>query len=105
MRRDFTYIDDIVDGTLAALDRPVPFEVFNLGNSEPVDLLVFIGLLEEALGQKAEKRMMPMQPGDVPETFADIQDAKASLGFSPRTPLREGITRFVAWYRSHYGRP
>ena len=102
MKRDFTYIDDIVDGTMAALKRPVPFEVFNLGNSNAVDLMEFIGMLEEELGRKAEKNMLPIQPGDVPETFADIESAKKSLGFNPKTPLREGIKRFVAWYREYY---
>jgi len=102
MKRDFTYIDDIVDGTMAALKRPVPFEVFNLGNSNAVDLMEFIGMLEEELGRKAEKNMLPIQPGDVPETFADIESAKKSLGFNPKTHLREGIKRFVAWYREYY---
>ncbi len=103
MKRDFTYIDDIVDGTMAALKRPVPFEVFNLGNSNAVELMEFISILEEELGRKAEKNMLPIQPGDVPETFADIESAKKSLGFSPKTPLREGIKRFVSWYKEYYG--
>jgi UDP-glucuronate 4-epimerase len=102
MRRDFTYIDDIVDGTISALHRAVPYEIFNLGNSGPVGLLEFIGLLEEVIGRKAGKIMMPMQPGDVAETAADIDKSRELLGFNPKTPLREGIKRFVAWYREYY---
>jgi len=102
MKRDFTYIDDIVEGTIAALKRPVPYEVFNLGNSDSVHLLDFIRILEEELGQEAEKNMMSMQPGDVAETAADIQKSRKLLGFNPKTPLREGIKKFVAWYRQYY---
>lgn len=102
MKRDFTYIDDIVEGTIAALERAAPYEIFNLGNSEPVHLLEFIRLLEGELGQEAEKNMMPMQPGDVLETAADIQRSRELLGFDPKTPLKEGIRRFVAWYREYY---
>jgi UDP-glucuronate 4-epimerase len=102
MKRDFTYIDDIVEGTIAALKRPVPYEIFNLGNSDSVHLLDFIHILEEELGQEAEKNMMPMQPGDVAETTADIQKSRKLLGFNPKTPLREGIKKFVAWYRQYY---
>jgi len=102
MKRDFTYIDDIVEGTIAALKRPAPYEVFNLGNSNSVDLLEFIRTLEEELGLEAVKNMMPMQPGDVPLTSADIEKSKRLLGFNPRTPLRKGIRNFVAWYRDFY---
>ncbi|MCP4665467.1 MAG: NAD-dependent epimerase [Deltaproteobacteria bacterium] len=102
MKRDFTYIDDVVDGTIKALESPVPFEIFNLGNSNMVGLLDFIGLLEEELGQVAEKKMMPIQPGDVPETSADIEKSEQLLGFKPKTPLKEGIRKFVAWYREYY---
>ncbi|MDY6971279.1 MAG: NAD-dependent epimerase [Thermodesulfobacteriota bacterium] len=102
MKRDFTYIDDIVDGTISALKRPVPFDIFNLGNSNSVQLMEFIRILEEELGQTAEKKMMPMQPGDVPETAADIQRSRELLGFSPKTPLHEGIKKFVEWYRDYY---
>ncbi len=102
MKRDFTYIDDIVEGTISALKRPVPYEIFNLGNSNSVDLLDFIRILEEELGQKAQKNMLPMQPGDVEETTADIQKSRKRLGFNPQTPLREGIKNFVAWYRQYY---
>jgi UDP-glucuronate 4-epimerase len=102
MKRDFTYIDDIVEGTIATLERAVPYEIFNLGNSNPVGLLEFIGLLEEELGLEAKKNMMPMQPGDVAETAADITSSTELLGFRPKTPLREGIRKFVAWYREYY---
>lgn len=102
MRRDFTYIDDIVDGTIAALERPAPYEIFNLGNSNSVGLLEFISTLEEELGQEAEKKLMPMQPGDVADTAADITKSRKLLGFDPKTPIREGIRKFVAWYRDYY---
>lgn len=102
MRRDFTYIDDIVDGTIRAIERPAPYEIFNLGNSDSVALLDFIRVIEEELGQEAEKNMMPLQPGDVPETVADIRRSRELLGFNPRTPLREGIRKFILWYREYY---
>jgi UDP-glucuronate 4-epimerase len=102
MKRDFTYIDDIISGTIAAMERPVPYEVFNLGNSDTVGLLDFIGIIEEILGKKAEKILLPLQPGDVAETSADIEKSKKMLGFKPVTSLREGIRKFVEWYRSYY---
>ncbi len=102
MRRDFTYIDDIVDGTVRAIERPVPYEIFNIGNSDSVGLMEFIGIIEEELGKKAEKIMLPLQPGDVAETTADIGKSEKMLGFHPRTPLREGIRNFIAWYRDYY---
>jgi UDP-glucuronate 4-epimerase len=102
MKRDFTYIDDIVDGTIAALRRPARYDLFNLGNSHSIALLDFIRILEEELGRKAEKNMLPMQPGDVAETAADIEKSRESLNFSPKTPLKEGIKKFVAWYRGYY---
>jgi len=105
MKRDFTYIDDIVDGTIAALKRAVPYEIFNLGNSQTVELLDFIRILEEVLGQEAQKNMMPIQPGDVPETAADIRKSRELLGFDPKTPLEKGIRRFVRWYREYYNQP
>ncbi|MBU0735520.1 MAG: GDP-mannose 4,6-dehydratase [Proteobacteria bacterium] len=103
MKRDFTYIDDIVDGTIRAIERAVPYEIFNLGNSDPVGLLDFIHCIEEELGEQAEKKMLPLQPGDVPETTADIRKSRELLGFDPKTPLREGIKKFIAWYREYYG--
>jgi len=105
MKRDFTYIDDIVHGTIAALQRAVPYDVFNLGNSQSVELLDFIRILEGALGQEAQKNMMPMQPGDVPETAADIRKSRELLGFDPKTSLEEGTRKFVAWYREYYRQP
>lgn len=103
MKRDFTYIDDIVEGTIAALEKPSPYEIFNLGNSNTVELLDFIGIIEDELGLEAQKNMMPLQPGDVLETSADIQKSKEMLGFSPKTSIKEGIVKFLAWYRDHYG--
>lgn len=103
MRRDFTYIDDIVQGVLASMDRPVPYAIYNLGNSRAVDLLYFIECIEKALGKKAEKKMLPMQPGDVVETYADISESERDLGFQPTTRIEEGIARFISWYKSYYG--
>ena len=103
MKRDFTYIDDIVEGTMAALKRPSTFELFNLGNSDPVELLDFIAAIEEGLGKKAKRNMMPIQPGDVPATAADIEKSKELLGFNPKTHIKEGIKNFLSWYRDYYG--
>jgi UDP-glucuronate 4-epimerase len=108
MARDFTYVDDIVAGTVAALDRPPPPElaprhrIYNLGNSHPEKLTDFIAELEALLGITAEKRLLPMQPGDVAETFADIEPSHRDLGYSPATPLAEGLARFVAWYKAYH---
>lgn len=120
MRRDFTYIDDIVEGTLKALDRAAaadpgfdpgspdpgsssaPWRVYNIGNHEPVELLRFIELLEDALGRKAVKKMMPMQPGDVADTFADVDALERDTGFRPKIRLAEGVRRFVEWYGAYY---
>jgi UDP-glucuronate 4-epimerase len=103
MKRDFTYIDDIVQGVLASLDKPTPYAIYNLGNSRTVDLLYFIECIEKALGKKAEKKLLPMQPGDVAETFADISVSQRDLGFQPTTRIEEGIEHFIRWYRSFYG--
>ncbi len=104
MKRDFTYIDEIVDGVLAALFRPGLdlCEVINLGHNHPEDLLHMIRLLADCLGAEPRLEMLPMQPGDVPATYADISRARARLGFEPRTPLAEGLPRFVAWYREYH---
>ncbi|MGD8229867.1 MAG: NAD-dependent epimerase [Desulfobacteraceae bacterium] len=102
MKRDFTYVDDVVEGTITALERPFAYEVFNLGNSDPIELMDFIGIIEEELGREAQKNLMPLQPGDVLETSADIGKSKDMLGFSPKTPIREGIKKFLAWYREYY---
>ncbi len=104
MERDFTYIDDIVDGVLSALEIPLDNEVFNLGNHTPVNLMYVIHTLEEILGVKAEMNMLPMQPGDVKRTYADIDKANKILGFEPRTSIEEGMKLFVDWYREYHDR-
>ncbi len=103
MRRDFTYVDDIVQGVVAALDRPAAgHRVYNLGNNRAEPLLRFIAVIETALGRKAIVELKPMQKGDVKETFADIEDTSHDLGFRPTTPIDIGIPRFVEWYREFY---
>lgn len=110
MRRDFTYIDDIVAGVLAALENPPqaadgepPAAIYNLGNSYAEDLMRFIAVLEKALGQKAIVDLQPLQPGDVPETYADIAASTRDLGFKPATGIEQGIPKFVEWYREYCG--
>jgi UDP-glucuronate 4-epimerase len=103
MERDFTYIDDIVEGTLRVLDRPAPYAIYNIGNHTPVGLLEYIGALERALGRKAALEMKPMQPGDVKSTYADTRALERAVGFSPSTPLAEGLARFAAWFKKYYG--
>ncbi|HBH26084.1 MAG TPA: protein CapI [Rhodospirillaceae bacterium] len=104
MRRDFTYIDDIVAGTIAALDRPEPgHRVFNLGGHRPERLTDFLAAIEAAVGKKAVVEMGPMQPGDVAETYADIAATTAALGWVPATPMANGVSKFVHWYRYFYG--
>jgi len=113
MWRDFTYIDDIVSGVLKALDRPPssdsreagtpPHALYNLGNNKSEKLTDFIAGIEKALGKKAEKIMAPMQPGDVPATYADIDASTRDLGFAPTTPISAGIPKFVAWFKDYYG--
>lgn len=100
--RDFTYIDDIVDGIVSSLFRTEleGYEIINLGNNQPVNVLTFITILEELAGRPAKKKMAPAQPGDVVSTFADITRAQAKLGFHPRTDLRAGLSRFATWYLS-----
>jgi UDP-glucuronate 4-epimerase len=102
MRRDFTYVTDIVDGIVAALDKGYPYEVFNLGDSHPTQLTRFIALLEKSLGRKAERNLLPLQPGDVLTTAADIASSRKKLGFRPKVRLEDGVPRFVAWYREHH---
>lgn len=120
MRRDFTYVDDIVEGVVRALDRPAvpdaawtgdqpdpssssaPYRLYNIGNHQPVELMRFIEVLEQALGKKAEKKLLPLQAGDVPATYADIADLTRDVGFKPATPIEVGIRRFVEWYRAYY---
>lgn len=102
MKRDFTYIDDIVQGTAAAVDLGAAYEIFNLGNNRPIKLLYLIHLLEEALGKEAIKEMLPMQAGEVVETFADIEKSRQQLGFHPSVSIEEGIARFVDWFRRYH---
>ena len=120
MKRDFTYIDDIVEGVIRTLDRTacanlgydanqadpassnVPYRVFNIGNNDPVPLLDFIAAVEDALGMKAEKRLLPMQDGDVPATYADTTLLNEWVGFAPSTTVQDGVARFVTWYRKYY---
>lgn len=108
MARDFTYVDDIVAGVLAALDRPpsaaagAPHAVYNLGNHRPVALRRFLAVLEAALGRDAEVRLAPLPPGDVVRTCADIEASQRDLGFEPRTPIEVGLPRFVDWYREYH---
>jgi UDP-glucuronate 4-epimerase len=113
--RDFTYVDDIVEGVIRVLDKPafpspsqdsggdVPYRIFNIGNNQPVKLMAYIEAIEQALGMEARKNFLPMQPGDVPATFADTSELDAWVGFKPDTPLDTGVSRFVAWYRGYYG--
>ena len=120
MTRDFTYIDDIVEGVIRVLDRPAeadptfdparpdpgtsnaPYRVFNIGNSQPTPLNDYIEALEEALGKKAQRNLLPMQPGDVQATSADTTELDNWVGFKPNTPVKEGVRRFVEWYREYY---
>jgi UDP-glucuronate 4-epimerase len=110
MKRDFTYIDDIVAGVVAALDRPPAaaagesrHKVYNLGGNRTERLMDYIGIIEQALGREAEKVMLPLQVGDVPETSADITESARDLGFDPRTPISEGLPRFIQWYKTYHG--
>ncbi|NLX90410.1 MAG: NAD-dependent epimerase [Firmicutes bacterium] len=120
MKRDFTYIDDIVEGIVRLIDRVpqpdphwdgtrphpgrscAPYRIYNIGNNRPVELLYFIEVLERNLGKKAKKELLPMQPGEVPETYADIDDLTRETGFRPKTGIEEGIEKFVAWYKDYY---
>ncbi|MDP2794829.1 MAG: NAD-dependent epimerase [Sulfurisoma sp.] len=121
MRRDFTYIDDIAEGTVRVIDRPsaantafdaanpdpgtswAPYRVFNIGNHAPVGLMDYIKSLETALGREARKNFLPLQDGDVPASFADTEELRLHTGFAPATPVADGVNRFVAWYRDYYG--
>jgi UDP-glucuronate 4-epimerase len=120
-QRDFTYVDDAVEGVLRVLDLPptpdptwsgdapdpgtssAPYRIFNLGNSQPVALRRFVQVLEECLGTRAQTRLQPPQPGDVPVTFAEMTDLCRATGFAPSTPIEDGVARFVAWYRDYHG--
>jgi len=121
MRRDFTYIDDIVEGMVRLLDKPpvsnpnwdrmspdpsssyAPYKIYNIGNNQPVKLLDFIETLESLIGVKAKMEFLPMQPGDVEATYADIDDLQKAVGFHPSTSIEDGLRKFVEWYRSYYG--
>lgn len=112
MKRDFTYVDDIIEGVIRVADRvPEPcetgakYKVYNIGNNEPVELERFISVLEDALGKKAVKNYLPMQPGDVVATYADVDDLMRDVGFRPSTPIEDGVAKFVAWYRDYHGIP
>ncbi len=120
MRRDFTYIDDIVEGVIRVMDRPAapndawssdqpdpgtsraPYRIYNIGNHQPVELRRFIEVIESVVGRKATLNLLPMQPGDVPATYADIDDLTRDVGFAPSTPIEDGVARFYEWYRSYY---
>ncbi len=120
MRRDFTYVDDIVEGVIRTLDHPAepnpawsgnkpdpgtssaPARIYNIGNHQPVELLRFIEVLEQTIGKKAKKKLLPIQPGDMPATYADIEDLSRDVGFKLATPIEVGIPRFVQWYREFY---
>jgi len=119
-RRDFTYIDDIVEGVIRTLDNVAkpnpswsgahpdpgtshaPYRVYNIGNNTPVELARYIEILESCLGRTAKKNLLPLQPGDVPDTYADVSDLAADVAYSPATPVEEGVARFVEWYREYY---
>ena len=120
MTRDFTYIDDVVEGILRISDKipqpnrswsgetpdpatsPAPYRLYNIGNHQKVDLLHFIAVLEETLGKRAKMRLQPMQPGDVPATYADVDDLIEDIGFKPVTAIEVGVKRFVEWYLDYY---
>lgn len=115
-QRDFTYVDDIIEGVVRVLDHlptttdspsapaieRVPYQLYNIGNNQPVPLMVYIQTLEEVLGKKAQLQLLPLQPGDVPDTYADISELEQAVGFRPSTTVRTGIERFVAWYLEYY---
>jgi len=121
MRRDFTYVDDVVESVVRLVDRPAapnpqwsgdhpdpatssaPYRIYNIGNNNPVELLHVVAELEKCLGKKAKRELLPMQPGDVPETYADVDDLMRDVGFRPSTPVETGIRNFVDWYRAYTG--
>ncbi len=120
MRRDFTFVDDVVEAVVRLIGRPAaanpqwtgsqpdpassaaPWRVYNIGNNQPVEVLEVVALIEQALGRKAERELLPMQPGDVPATYADVDDLMREVGFRPATPIKTGVERFVAWYRDYH---
>jgi UDP-glucuronate 4-epimerase len=111
LERDFTYIDDIVEGVVRVIDSPktsslqfggTPYKIYNIGNGKPIKLMDFIETLETALGKRAEKEFLPMQPGDVLKTFADVSALKKDFGYAPNTPLKSGVEEFVKWYQGYF---
>jgi UDP-glucuronate 4-epimerase len=120
MRRDFTYVDDVVESVVRLIDRPAkvdqkfssvspdpgassaPWRVYNIGNNKPVELLEVVRLLEEAIGKKAKRELLPMQAGDVPATYADVDDLMREVNFRPATAITEGVVRFIDWYRKYH---
>jgi UDP-glucuronate 4-epimerase len=122
-KRDFTFVEDIAEGVVRAMDRvaqpdpkwdsndpdpatsSAPFRIYNIGNNRPVQLMRYIEVLEECLGRKAQMNMLPLQLGDVPETSADIEDLATAVGYRPATPVEVGVRRFVDWYLEYYGSP
>jgi UDP-glucuronate 4-epimerase len=119
-RRDFTYIDDIVEGIIRVLDRPpqpnldwssddpdpatskAPWKIYNIGNNQPVELMYYIELLEENLEKKTKKNLLPLQPGDVPDTYADVDDLMRDVGFKPKITVEQGIAKFAEWFKEYY---
>jgi UDP-glucuronate 4-epimerase len=120
MKRDFTYVDDVVQAVVRLIDRPAqgdpawssdapdpsrssaPWRVYNIGNNSPVEVLEVVRILEQAIGKKAIRELLPMQPGDVPATYADVDDLMRDVGFKPSTPIAEGIAQFIAWYKQYH---
>ncbi|MGM0649606.1 MAG: NAD-dependent epimerase [Bacteroidota bacterium] len=102
MVRDFTYVDDIVEGVTRVIDNPKGYKLYNIGNSSPVQLMEYIAAIEKTLGKTAKKEFLPMQPGDVPRTEADVTDLKKNLAYKPNTPVQTGINKFIEWYENYY---
>ena len=120
-RRDFTYVDDIVEGVIRASDKIAesdpdwdsdnpdpsrsssPYRVYNIGNNQPVELMKYVSVLEDCLGRKAEINLLPLQPGDVPDTYADVSELISDVGYKPDTSVEDGVASFVKWYREYYG--
>jgi UDP-glucuronate 4-epimerase len=119
-RRDFTYVDDIVEGVIRTMDHTAqpndewdpaqpdpgtsnaPYRIYNIGNQQPVELMRYIEVIEECIGKKAEKNLLPLQPGDVPDTYADADDLMLDVGYKPSTPIETGVRRFIEWYLDYY---
>jgi UDP-glucuronate 4-epimerase len=119
-RRDFTYVDDIVEGVIRTMDNTAqanddwdpanpdpgtskaPYRIYNIGNQQPVELMRYIEVIEDCVGRKAEKNLLPLQPGDVPDTYADTEDLVKDVGYQPDTPIEVGVKRFVDWYLDYY---